>query len=326
MDRAEKAGLGIAAAGHLLLFGLLSIGFLATPNPAQLDQQPIAISLVKDVGIEAQAPQPVAEPAASIAPDTGTPEDAAPPAPSQETAAPAESEPAPPRPAPSSPKEAPRPIVASKPAPRAQPSAKPKPTPQKSAPSPEPAAVKNPTAKKVGAAASPLASKTGKSTAAKAQSSVKSGNGRDESAKASRPRGSRLGDDFLKGLSDQPSKSKTVAAPATKVGAQALANIASAILRQVQPCANRQVTPGPGAERIRVTINLKLNRDGSLAAKPRVIGHEGVDADNGQYVDRVDDLAIATFVGCSPLQGLPDELYDVQNGWSNFSLRYKLPG
>ena len=326
MDRAEKAGLGIAAAGHVLLFGLLSIGFLATPNPAKLDQQPIAISLVTDVGIEAQAPEPVAEPATSSAPDIGAPEDAAPPPPSQEMAAPAKPEPAPPEPVPSTPKQAPEPIAAPKPAPRAQPSVKPKPVPRKAPPSPEATATNKPSVKKAAPAARPSDSKTGKATASNTKPSAKSGSGRDESAKTSRPRGSRLGDDFLKGLSDRPSKSKTVAAPAAKVGAQALANIASAILRQVQPCANRQVTPGPGAERIRVTINLKLNRDGSLAAKPRVIGHEGVDAGNRQYVDRVDDLAIATFVGCSPLRGLPDDLYDVQNGWSNFSLRYKLPG
>ncbi len=54
--------------------------------------------------------------------------------------------------------------------------------------------------------------------------------------------------------------------------------------------------------------------------------HSGVDGENERYVDRVDDLAIATFKGCSPLRGLPAELYDVPGGWSNFTLRYKLPG
>jgi hypothetical protein len=106
---------------------------------------------------------------------------------------------------------------------------------------------------------------------------------------------------------------------------QARADIGSAILRQVQPCANQQVKPGPGAERIRVTINLRLNRDGSLAARPRVTDVSGVDDDNRRYADRVEDLAVATFTGCSPLRGLPAELYDVRGGWSNFSLRYKLP-
>ena len=109
-------------------------------------------------------------------------------------------------------------------------------------------------------------------------------------------------------------------------GAQAAANIASAIIRQVQPCANRQVTPGPGAERIRVDLNLRINRDGSLAAPPRVVNHDGVDGENRRYLDRVDDLAIATFSGCAPLRGLPADLYDVTNGWRSFTLRYKLPG
>ena len=46
MDRTEKVGLGVAGAGHLVLFGLLSVGFLSTPNPEKLKQQPIDVSLV----------------------------------------------------------------------------------------------------------------------------------------------------------------------------------------------------------------------------------------------------------------------------------------
>ena len=40
---------------------------------------------------------------------------------------------------------------------------------------------------------------------------------------------------------------------------------------QVQPCADRQVYPGPGAERIVTTLNLKLNRNGSLSSAPRLV-------------------------------------------------------
>ena len=83
------------------------------------------------------------------------------------------------------------------------------------------------------------------------------------------------------------------AAPGTVMSAKATADIVSAILRQIQPCADRQVNPGPGAERIRVAINLKLNRDGSLAAPPRVVNHDGLDVENRRYLDRVDDLAVA---------------------------------
>jgi hypothetical protein len=73
MDRVEKVGLGIAVAGHIVLFGLLSIGFLATPNPEKLQQTPMEVSLVKDVGLEATAPQSVTPPAQSVAPDAGGP-------------------------------------------------------------------------------------------------------------------------------------------------------------------------------------------------------------------------------------------------------------
>ncbi len=345
MDRSEKIGLGVAVVGHVLLFGALSLGFLGAPElPKKIEQQPIDVSLVPDVALEATAPQSVETPAESVAPDEGPPEDAAPPAPEE-----AEPEPKPdpvppaPQPKPAPPKPAPKP----QPAPEPKPQPKPKPAPPKPvakpAPvpkpvvKPQPKAEKAPPAKAAPAKSAPTKAAAKPSAApAKTSSSASStkptkpsstkGSGSTAEAKTSRPRGSRLGDNFLKGLSADPSPSKSEAPKAAKLGAQAAANIGSAILRQVQPCANRQVTPGPGAERIRVTINLKLNRDGTLKSRPTISGHAGVDDDNRRYVDRVDDLAIATFVGCSPLRGLPDDLYDVQNGWSNFSLRYKLPG
>jgi outer membrane biosynthesis protein TonB len=297
MERAEKVGLGIAAAGHAVLFGLLSVGFLATPNPVRLRQEPVEVSLVDRVALESAAPAPAAEPAPSVAPEEGPPEDAAPAAAPEPAPAPApEPKPAPPEPAP------PRPAPAPKPAPAAKlaPAPKPAPKPPVAAPKPAPATAR---------------------PAAPARTA-----GATQTAAAARPRGSRLGDDFLKGLSPEPSRSRNPNPPAARIGAQAAANIASAIQRQIQPCANRQVTPGPGAERIRVAINLRLNRDGSLAGRPTVRGHDGVDDENGRYVARVDDLAIAAFVGCAPLVGLPAELYDVPGGWSNFTLRYKLPG
>jgi len=138
-------------------------------------------------------------------------------------------------------------------------------------------------------------------------------------------RASRLGQDILKGIGNDPAARSQRPAGAVMTP-QASADIASLILRQVQPCANRQRSPGPGAERIRVTIRLQLNRNGSLAAPPTVVGRDGLDDDNRRYADRVDDLAIATFAGCSPLRGLPAELYDVARGWRDFRLRYRLPG
>ena len=292
MQRSEAVGLGVALAAHVVLFGLLSLGFFATSEPEKPKQAPIDVSLVDNVGLVAQAPQSTEAPAQSQAPDQGAPEDAAAAAKQQ-----AEPDPTPPAP---QPEAAPPP----KPAPTA------KPVPKKVA-TPTPDKSQKP-AKRDAAAASSAASATA--------------TGSDTASKSKRQRGSLLGDDFLKGVSDKPSPSKKLTPQAAVMNAQAVADITSAIARQVQPCANRQVKPGPGAERIRVTIRLRINRDGSLAGNPVITGHLGVDEENSRYQDRVDDNAIATFKGCSPLRGLPQELYDVPGGWNVFTLRYKLPG
>ncbi|MBO9713089.1 cell envelope biogenesis protein TolA [Sphingomonas sp.] len=133
----------------------------------------------------------------------------------------------------------------------------------------------------------------------------------------------RLGDDLIKGLTDQPSPGKSTKPQATMTG-EARQNIGSAIARQVQPCVDRQVSPGPGSERIRAIVTLNLNPDGSLAGPVRIVDHDGVDDDNERYIRRVDDAVRAVFAGCSPLRNLPPELYDVPNGWRSFTLRLRI--
>lgn len=139
-------------------------------------------------------------------------------------------------------------------------------------------------------------------------------------------RAPRLGDLNLDNLGRDPSPSRSRNPPAATMSAAAAADIGQAIARQVQPCADRQVYPGPGSERIATRITLRLNRDGSLAARPVVGSQTGLDDENRRYAQRVADIAIAAFTGCSPLRGLPQELYDVPRGWSNFTLNYRLPG
>jgi hypothetical protein len=143
---------------------------------------------------------------------------------------------------------------------------------------------------------------------------------------AEAPRGSRLGKDLLKGLGADPSPSRSLDPPAATMSAQALASIKAVIERQIQPCADRQRDPGPGANQIRVTLNLRLNRDGSLAQQPAVVRTTGVDAQNSRYEARVRDLAVAAYVGCSPLRGLPEDLYRTpKGGWNNLNMTYRLP-
>ena len=291
MDRAEARGFGVALAGHGVLLAVLSLG-LANVRQPPLMNDPIEVSIVDEVALTSAAPS-AAPPPPAIAPQLGPPAEPA-PAPVIEPA------PAPPLPAP------PEPV-------QAKPIPKPQSEPVKRAPA-KPAPAK-PAPPKAAAKAQP------KPAPAKPQPKAASGSGKAEEA-----RGSRLGKDFLKGLGSDPAPAKVQQPAGAVMSAVAMAGIVSAIKRQIQPCADRQVNPGPGANRIEVKLNLRLNRDGSLAARPRVVSTSGVDDSNERYEKRVTDLAIAAFTGCAPLRDLPGELYQTpKGGWSNFNMNYKLP-
>jgi outer membrane biosynthesis protein TonB len=300
MDRAEAKGFGVALAGHGALLAALTLGF-ATAKQPPIMSDPMEVSIVDEVALVSASPQPVVEPpAATVAPELGPPDEPA-PAPVIEPV------PAPPLPTP----PAPKPIEAK---PEPKPAPKPKPEPIKAAPKPASA---KPAPPKAAAKAQPKAAPA-KPQPAKAASG---------SGKAEQARGSRLGKDFLKGLGGDAPAAKAQQPSGAVMSAIAMSGIVAAIKRQVQPCADRQVNPGPGANEIEVKINLRLNRDGSLAARPRVVSTSGVNDSNGRYEKRVTDLAIAAFTGCAPLRDLPDELYQTsKGGWSNFNMNYKLPG
>ena len=282
LTRSEIGGLAVAAIGHAVLFGLLSVGFLATPNAETLKPQPIAVSFAEDVALESAAPVISSEAEAAkkspveapVEPETAPPQPVAEPEPEPV----AKPQPAPPKPAPA-------PAAKPKPAPPAKPAPLSKSAPAKAAPArPAPAA-----------------------PASNARRPV-------------RPTGNLDGLD----LGRTNNRNATATTPPAAMTGKAAADIGSAIVRQTQPCANRQVNPGPGADQIRVIVNLRLNRDGTLAGPITIRGHEGVDDTNQRYVTRVDDAVRAIFAGCSPLRGLPAELYDVPRGWKSFTFRYRL--
>nr|WP_294847052.1 cell envelope biogenesis protein TolA [uncultured Sphingomonas sp.] len=197
-----------------------------------------------------------------------------------------------------SPPPAPTPVPAPAPAPPPRPVQRVQPSPPRSAaPKPAPAKPAPPTAK-------------------------------PQARPGAQPRAPRLGSDFLKGVSDDLApKGNTGRPAAATVSASAMAGIVSAIRRQVQPCADRQVNPGPGASRIKVRMRLQLFPNGRLKRPPMVLGTSGVDGDNAQYEERVVDLAVAAFTGCAPMRGLPPELYETESGrgWSDFIMIYNLP-
>ncbi|MFK7841017.1 MAG: hypothetical protein AB8B54_02025, partial [Sphingorhabdus sp.] len=69
MEKAEKIGLGIAAVGHVALFGALSLSVLSSTNDA-FRNKPIEVMIADEVGLESAAPNPAKiTPATSVAPE-----------------------------------------------------------------------------------------------------------------------------------------------------------------------------------------------------------------------------------------------------------------
>lgn len=296
LDRSEGAGLAIAVVGHALLLGVLSLTLLAKVDPPKPLTPPVEVSLVEDVGLRAQAPAAKEPPAPSQAPVEGPPEKAAAP-----------------EPAPAPPETVPTPKPAMKAAPPPAPVAKPLPKPV-TPPRPAPAA----------APAKPLPPTRATPAKPAPAPPAKPAEGKNATAEAKRQTGKLVSAKELEGLLDQPSPGKAPVPRAAVIDAKALATIQDAIRRQIQPCADRQVNPGPGANQIVTTLNLRLNRDGTLAADPSVVRQTGVDDDNDRYRRRVIDLGIAAFKGCAPLR-LPPEFYQTANGgWSNINYNWQL--
>ena len=139
------------------------------------------------------------------------------------------------------------------------------------------------------------------------------------------PRVSRIGDDFLKGIGEAPSKSNAPPKPAAPTfSAQARQSIGNAILRQVQPCADRQPFIGEDANQVRLTINLKLARSGRLIRPPTVVRMSGDPDLRAKYGDLLEDQVRRIFAECTPLR-LPAELYDTPDGgWNDYTFTYRV--
>jgi hypothetical protein len=285
LDRREGTGLGLAVIGHVVLFGLLSVGFLSTPNPLKLEPTPIEISLTDEVGLKSEAPVIQKEaPAERLAETPGPVEpDTPPPAPQPDPEPIARPDPTPPKPAPA-------------PEPRPQPRPVPKAQPKRTPPAPAKA---QPNAKTQPKAAQPQPKTQAKTSASqsKAQQSTAS--------KAVRPTGRLTG--IVDGLTDQPSKGKATTPPASQIGAAVKSALAAEVIRQLRP--HWKSPTGADVELLRTQVEIRLNRDGTLAAPPRVIGQTGVTASNRPQADLHKERAIAAAKLAAPFK-LPAEYYE----------------
>ena len=293
MDRSDQIGLGAALLLHIGLFGALSVSLLSRSTPTPPPPPSVDVSLVEDIGLQSSAPKAVVEPAPSQAPDPGPPEDAAPPPPQPQKATP---EPPAPKPAP---------VAVAKPAP------------------PKPREVATAAPAKPVKPAKPV---TKPAPEVPSKPSAKPGAGTQLASVKPRPRGSRLSDDIVAGLTDKPSPSKVVAPVGVVIDAKALAGIQDAIRRQIQPCADRLSNAGipEEAKRIVIKFNLRLNPDGNLASRPTVLSRLNTDSETERYAQQIADLGIAAFKQCAPLK-LPPEFYQTANGgWSNINYNWQL--
>jgi len=241
--RAERTGLGVSVAAHVVLFGVLSLGLFAAPKPIVPTEAPVDVQLVDEVGLTATAPNPSpAEPAPSVAPEVAPPE----------------------------PSEAPPEAVVP---PRPQAVAPPKPTP------PKPQPTKAAPAKPAPAKAAP--------------------------AKPAPPRGSRLGADFLKGISDRPSAA-TSQTPRAAAGPAVQSSLAREVLRQLKPHWNSP--SGADVELLRTSLTIRLARNGTVTSIENV-ETTGQTASNAGQVRLHQEAAKKAVRLASPFQ-LPAEYYD----------------
>ncbi len=237
MERAEKIGLGVAAGGHIVLFGILSLSLLSQPDEAYKPKS-IEVMIADEVGLESASPNPaMVPPATSVAPELGDPDPAELSKPDPVELAPA-------------PNVKPTP-------PRERTVAKPKPKP-KDKPKPK-------------------------------------------------PKGSRLGKDFLKGVTDQSSVSRNQNISAQKASSSAVASLRRELLRQVKP--HWRPPTGADAEKLRTKVTARLDRNGNIVGTPSATT-SGVNASNRSQAAIHKERAIAAVKLAAPFKTFPEKFYD----------------
>lgn len=320
MDRADRAGLAVAALGHLALLALLTFGLVWRKPPVKPPvTDTMDVQLVDAVGLRSAAPQPASEaPREMTAPEQSAPAEAPPPEPEPATQPPSPKL-APPevKPAPAQPKPPPKPAPEPKPAPKAVPS--PQPAPIKPASPKEEAkpAKTAPTAKATPAKPASRLSDILKDVRSAARNEHPGGT---PDAKPGRAAAQRLGPDFLKGVLGKSAGTGEHAHAA--VSGVAMNGLGAAIRRQIQPCYDLGGLGGTPAMQITTVLQLRFNQDGSVAGTPQLVEQQGVDDGNRAYAKQMVEVSRRAVLRCAPLK-LPAELY--AGGWENIVLNF-VPG
>jgi hypothetical protein len=135
-----------------------------------------------------------------------------------------------------------------------------------------------------------------------------------------RPGGSRIGADFLKGegaQADGTSHNPPAAAPGKAVQSA----LSGEITRQLKP--HWAAPQGVDAEKLVTVLAWNLNRDGSLAGTPRVVQQEGITDANRPQAARHAEQAIRAVELAAPFD-LPAQYYDAWKRISAFRFDKRL--
>jgi outer membrane biosynthesis protein TonB len=291
LRREEQIGLGLAIGLHVALLSLFLLRPAAAPAPVP---QRISVTLSPETGLNATAPTHE-DAAADIAPTLGAPPPAAAPAPVV----------SPPPAAVTAP-----PVAKPVPAPKPVAITHPRPEPVKPAPvvAPAPPAKMTPRhhdAKPTDATDAPAAAKP----APKHAPSVKDWSLAMPATPDHQPAGgSRIGNDFLKGVAGGKASGKAQQQGAAVLGPEVKSALSGAIARQLKP---HWVAPqGADADQLVTILSWDLNRDGTLAGPPHVVRQEGITDSNRPQAARHAEQAIRAVELAAPFN-LPPQYYNL---------------
>lgn len=279
LPREEALALIIALAAHAGLIAALTLAPPGKQVPPLPERMTINISDI--IAERAVSPQPDAQTAPDVAPDLGEPEPVPEPMPE-------------PKPEPKSQPPKPEPPKPLPPKPVLKPTPRPVPPPPRVLTQPQPA-VPKPAVKTLAAKAPPAKTPPAKTSdeRPRRRPDVPSG-------------ASRIGDDFLKGVSSSPNPGTARTPPAAVIGPEVVASLVSAIARQIKP--NWTAPQGVDSDKLVTVLSWTLNPDGSLAGKPTVVMQSGDNDANRAQKQRHAEQAIRAVQLAAPFE-LPAEYY-----------------
>ena len=129
---------------------------------------------------------------------------------------------------------------------------------------------------------------------------------RQQPREAERPKGSRLGDNFLAGAGTSSNTNET-RAPAATFGSSERAALSSAITRALRP--HWSVPSGVDTDLLVSVVSWRLHPDGSLNGRPRLVSQRGINDSNRAQAALHAERAIRAVQLAAPFK-LDERFYD----------------